>query len=110
MPTTLNFNTKQCNECGIIIPFNNVVLDRQKDYSVTFTAVSSLPNCTTEVEPAIHSFVPTQTSSTLYTSLTVFGCDNRSTTFAIHVFTCMVTNILFFFRRLIFYVFGFVFF
>ena len=80
MPTTLNFNTKECNECGIIIPFNNVVLDRQKDYSVTFTAVSSLPNCTTEVEPAIHSFVPTQTSSTLYTSLTVFGCDNRSTT------------------------------
>ena len=51
MPTTLNFNTKECNECGIIIPFNNVILDRQKDYSVTFTAVSSLPNCTTAVEP-----------------------------------------------------------
>ncbi len=80
MPTTLNFNTQECNECGIIIPFNNVVLDRQKDYSVTFTAVSSLPNCTTAVEPAIHSFVPTQTSSTLYTSLLVSGCDNRSTT------------------------------
>ena len=80
MPTTLNFNTKECNECGIIIPFNNVILDRQKDYSVTFTAVSSLPNCTTAVEPAIHSFVPTQTSSTLYTSLLVSGCDDRSTT------------------------------
>ena len=67
-------------KCGIIIPFNNVILDRQKDYSVTFTSVSSLPNCTTVVEPAIHSFVPTQTSSTLYTSLLVSGCDNRSTT------------------------------
>lgn len=80
MPTTLSFDSKACNECGVIIPFTNVVLQKQKQYSVTYTAITSLPNCVTTVEPRIHSFVPTETSSTLYTSLSVAGCEDRSTT------------------------------
>lgn len=80
MPSTIQLDPKECYECGAIIPFNNVVLERQKEYSVVFNAISSLPGCSAVVEPSAYSFVPTETLSSLYTSLRVFGCDDRSTT------------------------------
>lgn len=82
MPSIVNYQSKECNECGVIIPFNSVALTKNKNYSVVFDAISSLPGCTAVIEPRIHSFVPTSDLSNLYTSLRIFGCESvdRSTT------------------------------
>lgn len=80
MPKTLSVSSYECHTCGVIVPFTNINLAKQKLYLVEFSVLSSVPNCEADIQPLSHTFVPTSDVSTLYASLRVSNCSERSAT------------------------------